>query len=996
MFEARLEIVAKDKKNAKEEKKAENIPYPTILPEKALDVIHQENAIVKVFTSTPGNESAWLFLLEQLADSFHIRPSRSNRVGQWQPLQGPNKSLRFPGRIKKPKKTPLIKKTASTLLPADGQIQLCGYEVGILFDLKILAEQYKQQNKNLEKYVFTVNAGTTGAFKRDLLNKSVCSIDVIRQQNRLARKSNKILSHNELLMCFSLEALSGLFTTKDDLNSRLNLLYHQRSAEERLAANGFLHFHLPLLIIQPYAPAKVYSLDQQMNDFSMGMTQNNPIALKIQKKGECNTDYQIKNLLLQDDDMAVTKHISLLWQKCSLQMQHEILLFYTLKNKYSLVETSLKKIKINDCDILLIKDNKAIIEASLRQADAKIIKLFIALLSEQFAKNWDLISNIVFYESVQPSFLQKFYPSFIFTRRSLFLDRMLLENLFSKAISNNHEQAIRDLLKLVNPTIDHLIIAFNNFNVKNILLLLSQNKKLLAEFLLALPNLNLTSQHLQCMVKIFIQLNKNDWINHPNCKLIVFNAAKNNEYDIVHFFVNQGMTIQLSSDQIIEIYTQFAPSVLSLILEIDPQILEYENSLVAMAKSNHWSHVETYLQKRTPSDLILQELASLVNLSHYFSPEAVRVAVQLANFGIALPIFNPTTQAQWTFIVNFIQLMGKEYFALHQLQQLLRLAIEAEQNHAIKVLSKYIPITNAHLRFAFIAKHPTTVKTILKCDKELYNDDVLLEAASSKSWATIFAYLQLRRPEAKTYLLLWEMAFAQLIDESSEVNNDYAYQTFLLIAESYPQFITPEILKTTPKKNELAEENNKRYLLLNQFLEAKQLGGIQRFNESFCEKVFNFAVLNMQLERVKILINEQKSSEYLKKYALNIINKSIDPMHIIQIMNNVLEIARQLGIYYGKSKSTLSGCYWRGDIISRKWIYIIREAKKRILFLAETLPFFNHANEHIIVDFLSSPTGITTSFFNREAESGNKYKNLKERWNKNTKINNHPSPSDIF
>ena len=228
----------------------------------ALHVIQDQNGLIKAIASPDGDNQHWDFLFKQLASPNKVRPilplSEEIDRGQiFNPWHQQNVFRRLIGVRGSEKPTPYIKKTATTLLPADGKMALFGQgigTVGLLWDLRYC-------DLKEEKYTFAQNAGTR-ILKRKLWQGAPNSIGIaaIRECNDRARESNRVLENNEVLTSPSRQGLRAIVVTGDSFESRINALRIQHYIQ------ATYDIDLPLLIQSEHRPVKEYSFQKQLKD----------------------------------------------------------------------------------------------------------------------------------------------------------------------------------------------------------------------------------------------------------------------------------------------------------------------------------------------------------------------------------------------------------------------------------------------------------------------------------------------------------------------------------------------------------------------------------------------------------------------------------------------------------------------------------------------------------------------------------------------------------
>lgn len=140
--------------------------------------------------------------------------------------------------------------------------------IGMLFDLKKCDIQYIFKNN---------------AFSKDWLNKKdsfippQISLDELRMINSQARKEGIVLENNEILAGLSTDSLVGVFSTKNNLFSRLNAL-----AKQHLIKCS-LNKMLPVLIITPQDGVIVYDEQQKIRDIQTALSKdkNDPARILV-------------------------------------------------------------------------------------------------------------------------------------------------------------------------------------------------------------------------------------------------------------------------------------------------------------------------------------------------------------------------------------------------------------------------------------------------------------------------------------------------------------------------------------------------------------------------------------------------------------------------------------------------------------------------------------------------------------------------------------------
>jgi hypothetical protein len=568
----------------------------------------------------------------------------------------------------------------------------------------------------------------------------------------------------------------------------------------------------------------------------------------------------------------------------------------------------------NKIKILLLKDDSAILLSSVQHKDLTIAEMYINRLASDIVNNWFIISDILFYRAV---FSQQY-----------------LTDLFAEAVIAGCTFAIGDLIELkVKPNLNHLIMALEHQQTICLVAILIQEPALLNTFLEYISGQHAVkiSEHL--LTEILGSHEKETWLFLPSIQTIALKAAKNREIILVNYLVAKGVSIKLSSIQIMEILTRFSPKVLSLVFKLDHQVVTYKDCMLALPEPNFWQHIKVYLENRALDAEIIEKLAFTISSSQ---------------------------------VLNFTKPMAKE--------ELLMLAITHSKMEAIKLFLPSVKVSDDHLKEAFKVNQQNVLKILLQNDKKIENNELVLVEAKNHSWENVYTYLTLRNPSDNIKEMLWTMAFEQLAESGNNVETNFAYQVFVKLSAANPKLIssTNRILEDNDSKY----ENNTRYLLLNQFFKNKDLGGIQRLDKNFRAAIFDKAILHQDDERIKIVMDEEKPVDFLPQEARRMIHEANDPIILIQSIHSILEVAKKYLVYNDGGLSNF-GCIWQGHAIAKRWITIISDAKCKVLALVEKNPPLAQANEQVIAKFLCSATGVFTSFFGSETSSGKKYKNLK-------------------
>lgn len=236
----------------------------------ALELITQENALVKTVSSPVNMDTSWTFLLNQFLDPVNSRPVKQlngnpDRTTVWNPLTGEQITNRKIGPRGAPKPHKVhTKKEAVTLLPSNGKCYLYSvdFPVGLMFNLE-------KCDLKKEKYTWLGNIGSNERFwvgnkNNPKKNRSV-GLQRLRQYLRECVSKGQIPKHNELLVGLAKDAISAVFAPVDDICHRLNALRIQRNIKAVLGIES------PLLILTPQQGPKEYSLESQLADIERAL-----------------------------------------------------------------------------------------------------------------------------------------------------------------------------------------------------------------------------------------------------------------------------------------------------------------------------------------------------------------------------------------------------------------------------------------------------------------------------------------------------------------------------------------------------------------------------------------------------------------------------------------------------------------------------------------------------------------------------------------------------
>lgn len=245
--------------------------------------IERQNVLVKVIESQPGDDTHWLFHLNQLKNPGNNRPVKKLRPEQKRDMTFDAEkqgwvTRKIDKKRGRKKDTVYIKKTSTTMPPGDGKMKYFGSHikdvvkkenyVGIGFQLGQPDEKLVQI-KN--KYIFKENilskdspwifdaAKKNNRLKKPTILKST-TLDLIREQNDGAQAKGEILPWNEIIASPSAQAVSFLFAPYDTLRCKLNLLSKRALVKKELGLT------LPLFIMGEATAVKEYTLHQQLTD----------------------------------------------------------------------------------------------------------------------------------------------------------------------------------------------------------------------------------------------------------------------------------------------------------------------------------------------------------------------------------------------------------------------------------------------------------------------------------------------------------------------------------------------------------------------------------------------------------------------------------------------------------------------------------------------------------------------------------------------------------
>ncbi len=240
--------------------------------------IKNRNVLVKVIESKVGNDSHWLFLLNQLKNPRTVRPVKKlqpehNRNITWNAEIGAWDYRNVDGKKRGRKKaTPFVKKTPTTAPPRDGRMNYYGQDsldyIGLGFVMKAVDGRSLVQVKS--PYIFSRNIASRTSpwiFDRRKNNTGLkapslrsTTLEAIGENNDRAQGNPKALDWNEIIASPSLEAVSFLFAPHDEFTCRLNLQLKRALIQKELGQT------LPLVIMGKNTPVKEYTLCQQFAD----------------------------------------------------------------------------------------------------------------------------------------------------------------------------------------------------------------------------------------------------------------------------------------------------------------------------------------------------------------------------------------------------------------------------------------------------------------------------------------------------------------------------------------------------------------------------------------------------------------------------------------------------------------------------------------------------------------------------------------------------------
>ncbi|GEM_PF-4896155 len=252
-----------------------------VTAQQALGIITAENAFAKnIATSNPRVEPAfdnpdngWGFLTRQLQDPEYYRPARAvpagaDRTQCYDPIQD-EWSKRAPNPVKgesKPGAT-FTKKTAVSLLPADGRINLYSQQHGIVMVFDVT-------KCNVKQYIFDHNVvsnarwwlGLDDENRKGYPPQRSTTLDAIRLQHRNAKMQGVVPNRNEVLPDLCADAVIAVAIPQYDLVRCLNAQYR------RLILRRELNIDVPLLIMTTDRAVFEYTKAMQLQDLANART----------------------------------------------------------------------------------------------------------------------------------------------------------------------------------------------------------------------------------------------------------------------------------------------------------------------------------------------------------------------------------------------------------------------------------------------------------------------------------------------------------------------------------------------------------------------------------------------------------------------------------------------------------------------------------------------------------------------------------------------------
>jgi ankyrin repeat protein len=248
-------------------------------PHDPIQEIRNQNVLVKMIESQPGDDQHWHFLLNQLADPQNVRPARRLNKNQDDSLTWNAATSRWTYRKPStkrdaPQNARYTKKTPTTLVPPDGKMRYFDQDslesVGIGF---VITKNLERKLVNIkDKFIFSTNIRSKDSpwiYDKTKYNNTKASpklksttLDAIREYHRNCIKENIIPEWNEIIASPSAEAVAFLQVSKDRLFCRINMLSKQLLVQKKLGIK------LPLLIMGGDTEIKEYTLIKQLEDIT--------------------------------------------------------------------------------------------------------------------------------------------------------------------------------------------------------------------------------------------------------------------------------------------------------------------------------------------------------------------------------------------------------------------------------------------------------------------------------------------------------------------------------------------------------------------------------------------------------------------------------------------------------------------------------------------------------------------------------------------------------
>lgn len=233
--------------------------------QEALEIIRNENAVVKTMSFSRRDDTNLEFISNQLADPAKVRPCKKlestvNRTQILDTKTGIWKTRTINGSRGRPKPEDweFTKKEAVSLLPSNANMELYQqdqHDIGFLFDVR---QVYVK-----EKYVFRYNQATNqrwwlGPADSSRTYQKTESLDSLRQYLRKNQNGHFPVAHTELLVGLSLKALKALIVHNLSNEGLLKGIVASYHLTQKLGC------YLPILLFQRSAFPSAYSSKDQL------------------------------------------------------------------------------------------------------------------------------------------------------------------------------------------------------------------------------------------------------------------------------------------------------------------------------------------------------------------------------------------------------------------------------------------------------------------------------------------------------------------------------------------------------------------------------------------------------------------------------------------------------------------------------------------------------------------------------------------------------------